>query len=69
MKNKSSVWWLEVLDNVEWAKDSSDELIRKIGEAILGSTNNSRSSKLGSRLVLLFCDRFDWVNLQNVFLI
>ncbi|KAI4383932.1 hypothetical protein MLD38_009712 [Melastoma candidum] len=48
MKHQSSVWWLEVIDNVEGAKDSSEELIRKIGEAILGSTNNSRSSKLGS---------------------
>ncbi|XP_030540542.1 E3 ubiquitin-protein ligase SHPRH [Rhodamnia argentea] len=48
VKNQRSVWWLEVLHHIEQSTDSTGELIRKIGEAVLGSTNNSRSSKIGS---------------------
>ncbi|XP_056169119.1 uncharacterized protein LOC115679829 isoform X5 [Syzygium oleosum] len=48
MKNQGSVWWLDVLHHIEQSRDSTNELIRKIGEAVLGSTNNSRSSKIGS---------------------
>lgn len=48
VKNHRSVWWLDVLHHIEQSRDSTNELIRKIGEAVLGSTNNSRSSKIGS---------------------
>ncbi|KAK4835874.1 hypothetical protein QYF36_015629 [Acer negundo] len=42
-------WWLEALHHAEGNKDSSRELIRKIEEAIVGTRNNSRSSRIASR--------------------
>ncbi|KAH7548237.1 hypothetical protein JRO89_XS14G0087300 [Xanthoceras sorbifolium] len=42
-------WWLEALHHAEGNKDLSRELIRKIEEAIVGTRNNSRSSRIASR--------------------
>ncbi|XP_070027034.1 uncharacterized protein [Nicotiana sylvestris] len=47
-KNQYSAWWLEVLHHIEQNKDSSNELIRKIGEAVSGTLNTSRASKVAS---------------------
>jgi len=51
--NQNTVWWLEALHHAEKNKDFSTELIRKIEEAISGNSNNSKSSRLAARLVLL----------------
>ncbi|XP_059300867.1 uncharacterized protein LOC132053054 isoform X3 [Lycium ferocissimum] len=45
-KNQYTAWWLEALHHIEQNKDSSNELIRKIGEAVSGTLNTSRASKL-----------------------
>ena len=52
-KDQHTVWWLEVLHQAEQNKDFSSELLRKIEEAISGKLNNSRSSRIASRLVMV----------------
>ncbi|XP_062092301.1 uncharacterized protein LOC133798119 isoform X2 [Humulus lupulus] len=47
-KNQHSDWWMEALIDAEQNKDFSFDLIRKIEEAISGTLNNSRSSKMPS---------------------
>uniref|UniRef100_A0A803NY48 E3 ubiquitin-protein ligase SHPRH n=1 Tax=Cannabis sativa TaxID=3483 RepID=A0A803NY48_CANSA len=47
-KNQRTDWWMEALIDAEQNKDFSFELIRKIEEAISGTLNNSRSSKMPS---------------------
>ncbi|KAH0704372.1 E3 ubiquitin-protein ligase SHPRH isoform X1 [Solanum tuberosum] len=47
-KNQYTAWWLEALHHIEQNKDSSNELIRKIGEAVSGTLNTSRASKVAS---------------------
>ncbi|PON48604.1 Cdk-activating kinase assembly factor [Trema orientale] len=47
-KNQNTAWWLEALIYAEQNKDFSGELIRKIEEAISGSLNNSKSSRMPS---------------------
>ncbi|KAJ6762274.1 E3 UBIQUITIN-PROTEIN LIGASE SHPRH FAMILY MEMBER [Salix koriyanagi] len=49
-KNLHTVWWLDALNHAEQNKDSTVELIRKIEEAVSGTLNNSRSSRIASRL-------------------
>ncbi|XP_042489288.1 E3 ubiquitin-protein ligase SHPRH isoform X2 [Macadamia integrifolia] len=50
-KNQNTNWWLEVLHHVEQNNDSSNELIRKVGEAVSRTLNasNSKSSRIASR--------------------
>ena len=52
-KDQHTVWWLEVLHQAEQNKDFSSELLRKIEEAISGKLNNSRPSRIASRLVMV----------------
>jgi E3 ubiquitin-protein ligase SHPRH len=52
-KNQHTVWWLEALHHTEQNKNFSSELIKKIEEAISGTPNNSRSSRISSRLVIV----------------
>ncbi|PHT52525.1 hypothetical protein CQW23_06987 [Capsicum baccatum] len=47
-KNQYTAWWLEALHHIEQNKDSSNELIRKIGETVSGTLNTSRASKIAS---------------------
>lgn len=53
-KNQHTAWWMEALHHIEQNKDSSNELIRKIGEAVSGILNTSRASKVPSWLVMDF---------------
>ncbi|XP_017984679.1 PREDICTED: E3 ubiquitin-protein ligase SHPRH isoform X1 [Theobroma cacao] len=48
IKNEDTVWWLEALHHAEQNKDFSNELIRKIEEAIAGSLKNRRSLRMSS---------------------
>ncbi|KAF3613481.1 hypothetical protein FXO38_36222 [Capsicum annuum] len=50
-KNQYTAWWLEALHHIEQNKDSSNELIRKIGETVSGTLNTSRASKIASWLI------------------
>jgi E3 ubiquitin-protein ligase SHPRH len=53
-KNLHTVWWLDALNQAEQNKDSTGELIRKkIEEAVSGTLNKSRSSRIASRLVIV----------------
>ncbi|XP_058207401.1 uncharacterized protein LOC131320657 isoform X5 [Rhododendron vialii] len=45
-KNQHAVWWLEALHLIEQNTDSSSELVTKIGEAVSGTLNASRTSKI-----------------------
>ncbi|KHN39993.1 E3 ubiquitin-protein ligase SHPRH [Glycine soja] len=47
--DQNTFWWLEALHHAEQNKDFSTELIRKIEEAISGTSNNSKSSRVASR--------------------
>ncbi|XVF81925.1 hypothetical protein PTKIN_Ptkin16aG0001600 [Pterospermum kingtungense] len=49
INNEQRVWWLEALHHAEQNKDFSNELIRKIEEAVSGSLKNQRSSRMSSR--------------------
>ncbi|KAL5991335.1 hypothetical protein ACLOJK_012242 [Asimina triloba] len=49
-KRHHTIWWLQALDLIEQEKDASNELMRKIDEAVSGALNNSRASRLASRL-------------------
>nr|TKR79520.1 hypothetical protein D5086_0000271540 [Populus alba] len=49
-KNLHTVWWLDALNHALQNKDSTGEVIRKIEEAVSGTINNSRSSRIASRL-------------------
>uniref|UniRef100_A0A1D1XWD7 E3 ubiquitin-protein ligase SHPRH n=1 Tax=Anthurium amnicola TaxID=1678845 RepID=A0A1D1XWD7_9ARAE len=42
-------WWLEALNLIEQSKDSSDELMKKIDEAVSRAVNGTGSSKVSSR--------------------
>ncbi|KAB2010015.1 hypothetical protein ES319_D10G206600v1 [Gossypium barbadense] len=48
LNNEYRVWWLEALDHAEKDKDLSNELIRKIEEAISGSLKSRRTSQMSS---------------------
>ncbi|XP_015877624.2 uncharacterized protein LOC107414045 isoform X2 [Ziziphus jujuba] len=48
-ERKNTVWWVEALLHAEQSKDFSSELIRKIEEAVSGTLNSSRSSRIASR--------------------
>ncbi|KAJ4978047.1 hypothetical protein NE237_008827 [Protea cynaroides] len=48
-KNQNTDWWMEALNHIEQSKDSSNELIRKVGEAVSGNSNTSKSSRIASR--------------------
>ncbi|KAG4966287.1 hypothetical protein JHK84_040882 [Glycine max] len=48
--DQNTFWWLEALHHAEQNKDFSTELIRKIEEAISGTSNNSKSSRVASRI-------------------
>ncbi|XP_047148397.1 E3 ubiquitin-protein ligase SHPRH isoform X4 [Vigna umbellata] len=47
--HQNSFWWLEALHHVEQSKEFSSELIRKIEEAISGTSSNSKSSRITAR--------------------
>ncbi|KAK1388404.1 E3 ubiquitin-protein ligase SHPRH [Heracleum sosnowskyi] len=47
-KNEHMTWWLDTLHYVEQNKETSSELIRKIGEAISGTLNTSKTSRISS---------------------
>ncbi|CAJ1970559.1 unnamed protein product [Sphenostylis stenocarpa] len=47
--DQNTFWWLEALHHAEQNKDFSAELIRKIEEAISGTSNNSKSSRIAAR--------------------
>nr|GLL21004.1 E3 ubiquitin-protein ligase SHPRH isoform X1 [Ipomoea trifida] len=47
-KNQHTAWWLESLHHIEQNKDLSSELIRKIGEAVSGTMNTNRASRIAS---------------------
>ncbi|GFY84449.1 RING-finger, DEAD-like helicase, PHD and SNF2 domain-containing protein [Actinidia rufa] len=47
-RKQDTVWWLESLHHIEQNKDSSSELVRKIGEAVSGTLNVSRTSRIAS---------------------
>lgn len=49
ISDEQRVWWLEALHHAEENKDFSNELIRKIEEAISGSLKKQRSSRMCSR--------------------
>lgn len=57
IKNEDTVWWLEALHHAEQNKDFSNELIRKIEEAIAGSLKNRRSLRMSSWLVMILVFR------------
>ncbi|WMV19954.1 hypothetical protein MTR67_013339 [Solanum verrucosum] len=57
-KNQYTAWWLEALHHIEQNKDSSNELIRKIGEAVSGTLNTSRASKVASCSHCVSCFQF-----------
>ncbi|XP_022637826.1 E3 ubiquitin-protein ligase SHPRH isoform X3 [Vigna radiata var. radiata] len=46
---QNTFWWLEALHHAEQSKDFSSELIRKIEEAISGTSSNSKSSRITAR--------------------
>ncbi|RDX63983.1 E3 ubiquitin-protein ligase SHPRH, partial [Mucuna pruriens] len=48
--DQNTFWWLEALHHAEQNKDFSTELIRKIEEAISGTSNNSKSSRISARV-------------------
>ncbi|XP_019456201.1 PREDICTED: E3 ubiquitin-protein ligase SHPRH isoform X2 [Lupinus angustifolius] len=48
--DQNAFWWLEALHHAEQNKDFSTELIRKIEEAMSGTSDNSKPSKIASRL-------------------
>ncbi|QCE00806.1 E3 ubiquitin-protein ligase SHPRH [Vigna unguiculata] len=47
--DQNTFWWLEALHHAEQSKDFSTELIRKIEEAISGTSSNSKSSRITAR--------------------
>ncbi|OVA17306.1 SNF2-related [Macleaya cordata] len=48
-QNQHINWWLEALHCVEQNKDASNELIRRICEAVSGTLSSSKSSRIASR--------------------
>ncbi|KAM1069775.1 hypothetical protein ACFX13_001692 [Malus domestica] len=48
-KDLSTVWWLEALLHAEKNIDLSRDLMRKIEEALVGTLNNGKSSRIASR--------------------
>ena len=60
-ENKTSVWWLGALEQIEQNKEAANELSQKIENAVLASQNASKSSRTSSRLVInskLFLSKF-----------
>lgn len=51
-KGPHETWWLDALDLIEQDKDSSNELLRRVDEAVSGSANNFKS-KIATRLVII----------------
>ncbi|KAM7494701.1 hypothetical protein LguiB_029310 [Lonicera macranthoides] len=47
-RNQQTTWWLEALDHIEQNKDSSSELLRKMGETVSGTLNTSRTTRIAS---------------------
>ncbi|KAL2317565.1 hypothetical protein Fmac_031441 [Flemingia macrophylla] len=47
--DQNAFWWLEALHHAEQNKDFSTELIRKMEEALSGTSNNSKSSSIAAR--------------------
>ncbi|XP_015575743.2 E3 ubiquitin-protein ligase SHPRH [Ricinus communis] len=48
-ENQHSAWWLNALYHAELNKDFKRDLIKKIEEAVSGTLNNSRSSRIASQ--------------------
>ncbi|XP_077216092.1 RING-finger, DEAD-like helicase, PHD and SNF2 domain-containing protein [Tasmannia lanceolata] len=48
-KGQHVPWWLQSLDQIEQNNDSSNDLIRKIDEAVSQAVHNSKSSRVSSR--------------------
>lgn len=61
LKNQQTTWWLDALNQIEQNKDMSNELIRKIREAVADTLNTSSTSRIPSRLVTLFNSLLDSV--------
>ncbi|XP_027104125.1 uncharacterized protein [Coffea arabica] len=47
-KSQHMTWWLDALHHLEQNKDTSSELIRKIGEALSVTLSTSRTSRIAS---------------------
>lgn len=47
-KNQQTTWWLDALHQIDQNKDLSNELIRKMREALAGTPNASRTSRMAS---------------------
>ncbi|MFS8013257.1 putative chromatin remodeling SNF2 family [Helianthus anomalus] len=45
-RNQHTAWWAECLEIVEQDKESSTDFMRKIGDAVSGTLNTSRTSRL-----------------------
>ncbi|XP_057541140.1 uncharacterized protein LOC130818900 isoform X2 [Amaranthus tricolor] len=48
-ENKTSVWWLGALEQIEQNEEAANELSQKIENAVLASQNASKSSRTSSR--------------------
>ncbi|XP_043816929.1 uncharacterized protein LOC110625034 isoform X2 [Manihot esculenta] len=48
-ENQDTAWWLDALHHAELNNEFSRDLMRKIEEAVLGTLNNARSSRIASR--------------------
>lgn len=47
-RSEHTTWWLEALHHIEQNKEVAVELIRKIGEAVSGTLNASRTSRIAA---------------------
>lgn len=56
-KKDSSPWWLQALDLIE-KKDASNDIMKKIDEAVSGSFNGSKSPRISSRFFFTFSANF-----------
>ncbi|KAK9167890.1 hypothetical protein Syun_000030 [Stephania yunnanensis] len=48
-QNQNADWWLESINHVEQNKDLSEELIRKVSEAVHGTLNRSKPTRIAAR--------------------
>ncbi|KAK9159338.1 hypothetical protein Scep_005912 [Stephania cephalantha] len=48
-QNQNADWWLESINHVEQNKDLSEELISKVSEAVHGTLNRSKPTRIAAR--------------------
>lgn len=65
-ENQDTAWWLDALHHAELNNEFSRDLMRKIEEAVLGTLNNARSSRIASRLVIGLDFEFSFFNCYNI---